>query len=111
VTPDDTFAELARPLLAVTGVSRSTMMGLPCLRQDGAFFAALDRATGALLVKLSRERVDHLLGSGLAEPFAPAGRRFRRWAAVPPERTASWAALLDEARTFACTTTSQESTS
>jgi hypothetical protein len=101
VTPDDVFAELARPLLAATGVTRSTMMGLPCLRQDGAFFAALDRTTGALLVKLSRERVDELLGCGAAEPFAPAGRRFRQWAAVPTGRRASWAAFLDEARLFA----------
>lgn len=107
MTPDDTFAELARPLLAITGVTRSTMMGLPCLRQDGAFFAALDRTTGALLVKLSRERVDELLGSGLAEPFAPAGRRFKQWAAVLPQQAASWAALLDEARTFARASTNQ----
>ena len=110
MTPDDAFSELAQPLLAIAGVTRSTMMGLPCLRQDGAFFAALDRTTGALLVKLSRERVDELLGSGLAEPFAPAGRRFRQWATVPAQQTENWAPLLDEARTFACTTTSQDST-
>jgi hypothetical protein len=110
VNPADAFAELAQPLLSITGVTRSTMMGLPCLRQDGAFFAALDRTTGALLVKLSRERVDELLGCGAAEPFAPAGRRFRQWAAVPPQRTASWAALLDEARTLAGAATSQDST-
>ena len=101
MTPDNAFAELTQPLLAVTGVTRSTMMGLPCLRQDGTIFAALDRTTGALLVKLPRERVDELLGSRAAEPFAPAGRQFRQWAAVPPQWTASWAALLDEARLFA----------
>ena len=98
---DDAFAELTQPLLAETGVTRSTMMGLPFLRQDGTFFAALDRTTGALLVKLPRERVDELVGPRAAEPFAPAGRPFRQWAAVPPQRTASWAALLDEARLFA----------
>jgi hypothetical protein len=27
----DRFAELAEPLLATAGVTRSTMMGLPCL--------------------------------------------------------------------------------
>ena len=101
MTLDHAFAEPTQPLLAISGVTRSTMMGLPCLRQDGAFFAALDRTTGALLVKLPRERVDGLLGSGAAEPFAPAGRRFRQWAAVPSQRTASWAALLEEARSFA----------
>jgi hypothetical protein len=52
------------------------MMGLPCLRREGAFFAAWDRGTGALLVKLAPTRVDELLAAG---PFAPAGRRFRQW--------------------------------
>lgn len=74
----DRFAELAAPLLAEGGVTRSTMMGLPCLRRDGTFFAALDRRTGALLVKLAQARVEDLLASGAAQPFAPAGRRFRQ---------------------------------
>ena len=91
------FEELVAPLLAEGGVTRSTMMGLPCLRREGAFFAALDRRTGALLVKLSRARVDELLETGAADPFAPAGRRFRQWAAVPPQRAASWPTLLQEA--------------
>jgi hypothetical protein len=47
MTPDNAFTELIQPLLAIAGVTRSTMMGLPCLRQDGTFFAALDRTTGA----------------------------------------------------------------
>jgi len=110
MTLDHAFAEPTQPLLAISGVTRSAMMGLPCLRQDGAFFAALDRTTGALLVKLPRERVDDLLGSGAAEPFAPAGRRFRQWAAVPPQQTASWAGLLDEARTFAGGSNKQDPT-
>jgi hypothetical protein len=37
------FTELAEPLLATAGVTRSTMMGLPCLRREGSFFAAWDR--------------------------------------------------------------------
>jgi hypothetical protein len=99
VTADeDRFEELAAPLLAAGGVSRSTMMGLPCLRRDGVFFAALDRRTGALLVKLSPARVEELINVGAAEPFAPAGRRFRQWAAVPQQYAARWPVLLDEAR-------------
>ena len=97
----DRFGEMAEPLLATTGVTRSTMMGLPCLRRDGVFFAAWDRGTEALLIKLSRTRVDQLLGSGAAQPFAPAGRRFRQWAAVPPQQAQSWPGLLDEALRFA----------
>jgi len=33
------------------------MMGLPCLRLDGAFFASCDRRTGDLLVKLPEAHV------------------------------------------------------
>jgi hypothetical protein len=46
------FWELAQPLLAEPGVTRSTMMGYPCLRANGAFFACVERATGNLIVKL-----------------------------------------------------------
>jgi hypothetical protein len=91
------FWSLANPLLGQPNVTRSTMMGLPCLRVDGAFFASWDRNTGALLVKLPEARVDALVAAGRAEPFAPAGRRFREWAAIPIARTRAWRALLDEA--------------
>jgi hypothetical protein len=92
------FWALAESLLAERpGVTRSTMMGFPCLRVDGAFFASWDRTTGALLVKLPAARVDELVDTGRAESFAPAGRRFREWAAIPIERRRSWRALLDQA--------------
>ena len=92
------FWALAEPLLAERpGVTRSTMMGLPCLRVDGAFFASWDRKTGALLVKLPAAHVDELVDTGRAESFAPAGRRFREWAAIPLDRTQQWRALLDQA--------------
>lgn len=94
------FWDLAEPLLAAEGVERSTMMGLPCLRVQGAFFASCDRKTGDLLVKLPEARVDELVAAGHAHSFAPAGRRFREWAAIPPERSRTWKRLLDEALTF-----------
>ena len=106
-TPDDTttpgeelFWELAAPLLARTDVTRSTMMGFPCLRVAGEYFASTRRATGELIVKLPESRVDELIAGGRAEPFAPSGRRFREWAAVPNLDAGEWAALLDEALTF-----------
>lgn len=73
------------------------MMGLPCLRVAGAFFAAWDPRAGDLLVKLPILRVDALVDSGQAHSFAPVGRRFRAWAAVPATRAASWPGLVDEA--------------
>jgi hypothetical protein len=91
------FWALAAPLLEQPGVTRSTMMGFPCLRIDGAFFASWDRTTGSLVVKLPEATVEDLVDSGRAEPFAPAGRRFREWASVPPTRVRAWRALLDQA--------------
>jgi hypothetical protein len=100
---EDYFWELAESLESDPRVSRSTMMGLPCLRCDGAFFASFDRRTGALVIKLSEDRVDELLAAGRAEAFAPAGRRFRQWAAISAARRRQWPARLAEAHTFVVT--------
>ena len=75
--------DLAETLLERADVTRSTMIGLPCLRWNGAFFASWDPRTGDLVVKLAQIRVDELVACGRANSFAPAGRRFREWAAVP----------------------------
>ena len=99
-TDPDLFWDHAERFLDVPGVSRSTMMGLPCLRIDGQFFASFDRRTGDLLVKLDAARVDDLLTAGDAHAFAPAGRRFRERAAISPARHASWSDLLSEALDF-----------
>lgn len=102
VTPGEArFWELAEPLFQRPEVVRSTMMGLPCLRWSGTFFASCDRRTGDLLVKLAETRVDQLVATGRAKPFAPAGRRFREWAAIPDSKSRSWRRLLDEALDFA----------
>lgn len=98
---EEQFWEAAAGLLALPGISRSMMMGLPCLRQDGTFFAAYDRRSGDLLVKLDHARVDQLVGDLHAHPFAPAGRRFRQWAAISPDLAGTWQALLDEAHEHA----------
>ena len=91
---DDTlFWELAEPLLAA-GAERSTMMGHPCLRINGDFFASLERRTGDLIVKLPAARVDELIESGEAQPFAPAGRRFKEWALITDRDASKWESLL-----------------
>jgi hypothetical protein len=94
------FWALAEPLLADAAVTRSTMMGLPCLRADGRFFASFDRRNAALVVKLPAARVDELIECGAAEAFAPSGRRFREWAAIGSGRLEAWSALLREALAF-----------
>ena len=99
-TLEQRFWNYANPLLTGRDVSRSTMMGLPCLRLKGAFFASFDRRTGDLLVKLPEERVKALVQGGRAQHFAPAGRTFREWAAVPRSHSRSWPRLLREALEF-----------
>ncbi|MEX2255274.1 MAG: hypothetical protein WEC34_07545 [Acidimicrobiia bacterium] len=91
---------MAEPLLEEPGITRSTMMGFPCLRIDGKFFATCDHRSGALVVKLPEHRVDQLVDAGRAESFAPAGRPFREWAAIPHARSRTWRHLLDEALEF-----------
>jgi hypothetical protein len=94
---DERFWALAGPLLEQAGVTRSTMMGFPCLRLDGDFFASCDRHSGELVVKLNATRASALIEAGKAEPFAPNGRRFWEWARIPDRLHRSWPALLDEA--------------
>lgn len=97
---DSLFWELAEPLMAA-GAERSTMMGHPCLRIDGNFFASLERHTGDLIVKLPADRVNAMIEAGDAEPFAPAGKRFKEWALITDRNEPRWQALLQEALTFA----------
>lgn len=99
VVNDDLFWELAEPLLA-NGAEKSTMMGHPCLRIDGDFFASLERRTGDLIVKLPADRVSEMIEDGSAEPFAPAGRRFKEWALITDRDEARWEQLLQDAITF-----------
>ena len=101
MTGEELYWQLAQQLLADPAVTRSTMMGLPCLRLDGGFFASLDRRTQALLVKLPAEQVTALIAAGHAQPFAPAGRVFRKWAALPRPDRRRWRTLVDEAKRFA----------
>ena len=100
---EERFWDLTEPLLARPEVTRSTMMGFPCVRVNGQFFASTDHRTGDLLVKLPADRVGELVGAGGAHPFAPAGRTFREWAAVPYERRRAWKGLLAEALDFVAT--------
>jgi uncharacterized protein (TIGR02453 family) len=101
MTGEELLWDLAEALYRDPAVTRSTMMGFPCLRYEGRFFASVDRNTQALLVKLPQPRVEKLIQDGHGEPFAPAGRVFREWVAVTRPDRRRWRALLDEARSHA----------
>jgi len=85
------------------GVSRSTMMGLPCLRLDGAFFASLDKRNDELIVKLAADDVAARVADGRGHAFAPAGKVFKEWLAVAAADEAAWRSLLADALAFART--------
>jgi hypothetical protein len=104
MTGEELFWDLVEPMYADPAVCRSTMMGLPCVRLDGRFFASLDRRSGALLVRLPAQRVAQIIASGHGEAFAPAGRVFREWVAVPRPDRRRWRSLLAEARDHAAGT-------
>jgi hypothetical protein len=97
----DLYDELTDDLLYDPAIGRSTMMGYPCVRLAGRFLASFDGKSGHLVVKLPSERVDELVGNGTGDEFAPAGKVFREWVAIPTPDRHLWQALLTEAVTFA----------
>jgi hypothetical protein len=96
------WEQLSEELVASDpAITRSTMMGLPCLRLDGAFFASLDKQNGHLIVKLAADDVSTRVASGEGKSFAPAGKVFREWLAIDDDSESVWRAALDDALAFA----------
>lgn len=98
--PTAVFWELAGEFLARDEVEEGQLMGFPCLRVDGEFFATCDHRSGDLIVKLHRDDVAAMVGEGLGEPFAPAGRVFKEWVLVPERDEDRWRNLMDRALAF-----------
>lgn len=97
----DLYEELTDDLLYDPAVGRATMMGYPCVRLAGKFLASYDDEARCLVVKLPRERVNELVEVGRGDPFAPAGKVFREWVAIPTVDRDLWQQLLAEAVEFA----------
>ena len=95
------YDELTDDLLYDPAVGRSTMMGYPCVRRAGRFFASFDPRAQALVIKLPRQRVAKLIADGTGEPFAPNGRVFREWVTILEPDPGMWERLLAEACDFA----------
>ncbi len=95
------FWTLAEDFLSREGCTRASMMGFPCLRRDGAFFACVHKDGGSMIVKMSRAQVTATVGAGDAMPFAPAGRVFKEWAAIPLDMHPSWGEHIETAWAFA----------
>ena len=96
------FWELAEPHLASGRLVEGTMMGHQCLRTavSNGFVATVTRASGNVVVKLPKARVAELIDEGTGRPFAPAGRVFREWVALPGVDERTWESLLAESIAF-----------
>lgn len=95
----EAFDAIVRSLRARPGVTVATMFGAPGLRISGKVFATLYK--GDLVLKLSSDRVQELIGSRDAVLFDPGhGRVSKEWVALKPRLVDRWAALAREALEF-----------
>jgi hypothetical protein len=74
--------------------------GTPDLRVSSKIFAMLSR--GELVLKLPRQRVDHIVAAGHGTRFDPRrnGRVMKEWVSVSDARLDGWPELADEALAF-----------
>lgn len=89
------FWELGSELMAEDpAVVEGTIMNGSCLRVGQDFLALVDYKGSGLVVKLTAQRVAELIAAGVGQPFAPAGRVFKEWVAIPEADRRRWASLL-----------------
>ena len=98
--PKSLFWKIADEMIAEGEAEEGTMMGHPCLRTGGQFFATILGEREEVVVKLPKERVTELIREEIGLPFAPAGRKFKEWAALPKEQSRRWRRLIAEAKAF-----------
>jgi hypothetical protein len=98
--PVEFFNRIATRFLARETVPEGTLMGVPCLRSGGEFFAMVEHRTGDLIAKLPARRVKELIEAGLGAPFAPAGRTFREWVFIADRDSDLWERIMKEAIEF-----------
>ncbi|MEW1820858.1 hypothetical protein AB0323_08720 [Arthrobacter sp. NPDC080031] len=102
--PEERFNALvdefrASPGVSVPGEPGQRGFGSNALKVDGSIFAMI--SGGRLVVKLPRQRVETLIGTGVGAPFdAGKGRAMREWLTVIADDEESWLALAHEAWDF-----------
>jgi hypothetical protein len=101
VTDESMFWDLIEELqLEDPRVEEGTIMGGRCARVSGEFLGLVDFKGSGMVVKLPRDRVAALIEQGVGQPFAPAGKVFREWVAIPKRDRRRWRALLRESVAF-----------
>ncbi len=102
--PEERFNALvdefrASPGVSVPGEPGQRGFGSNALKVHGSIFAMI--SGGRLVVKLPRQRVETLIGTGAGAPFdAGKGRAMREWLTVIADDDESWLALAHEAWDF-----------
>jgi hypothetical protein len=99
--PSAYFWQIAKNFTRLQNISRGSLMGFPCLRYQGEFFATADHRSGDLIVRLPATRVKELIAEGKGQAFAPAGKIFREWIQVSERNARYWKDLMQEAKDFA----------
>jgi len=94
------FDEIAARFLTRRGVTPGTGFGTSIgLRVGGKIFAFVSREQ--LVVKLPKDRVEHLIDSGHGTRFDPGhGRLMKEWVSVPTTRGREWEGLVEAAMRF-----------
>jgi hypothetical protein len=94
------FDPIAAELTAGDDIDLGRMFGTEGLRVRGKVFAFVAHE-GTLIAKVSQQRADELAASDGATRMIMRGREMREWVSLPLEAgTASWRALIVEARDF-----------
>jgi TfoX/Sxy family transcriptional regulator of competence genes len=100
MTVDELFDRIAQRILAEdTSVELDRIFRSTGLKRGGKLFAFVSR--GDLVVKISRERVAELVGSGEGRPFESGRRVMKEWVRLSPVDEARCAGYVAEARRFA----------
>ena len=102
-TPEERFAGLVEEFLGqpnITPPQAGKEFGSAGLKVNGKIFAMLVR--GALVLKLSKARVDAFVASGDGERYDPRrdGRLMKEWLVLSPDSEQAWLPLAQEARAF-----------
>jgi hypothetical protein len=100
-TDESLFWELVDELqLEDPRVEEGTIMGGRCVRVSGEFLALVAFKGSGLVVKLPARRVAELIEAGVGRPFAPAGKVFKEWVAIPERDRRRWRSPLREGVAF-----------
>lgn len=95
-----TYEELMFKFIESHGAEESTMMGTPCLRYKGQFFAMMFEKEDALIVKLHEERVLDLIENKTGKEFNFTKKKFKEWVLIPKSNEAHYESLMLEALNF-----------